>query len=157
MSIAQIAQAVDRSKATVRHWLTEYGLKTHHAERRRVMASGARRLTLECPRHGMTQFQRRGSGGYRCLKCRSEAVARRRRRVKEILVREAGGACQVCGYSRCIAALEFHHCVPADKRFALSHRGVARSLAKARAEATKCVLLCSNCHVEIEMGVRSLS
>ena len=157
MSIAQIAEAVDRSKATVRHWLSEYGLRTCRAERRRIMASGAWRLTLECHRHGMTQFQRRGKGGYRCLRCRSEAVARRRRRVKEILVGEAGGACQACGYNRCLAALEFHHRDPADKRFALSHRGVARSLAKARAEATKCVLLCSNCHVEIEMGVRSLS
>jgi transposase len=157
MSIAQIAEAVDRSTATVRHWLTEYRLRTHQAERRRIMASGAWRLTLECPRHGMTQFQRRGKGGYRCLRCRSEAVARRRRRVKEILVDEAGGACQACGYNRCIAALEFHHRDPADKRFALSHRGVARSLAKARSEAGKCVLLCSNCNVEIVMCVRSLS
>jgi transposase len=31
MSIAQIAQAVGRSKATVRHWLREYGLKTSRA------------------------------------------------------------------------------------------------------------------------------
>jgi hypothetical protein len=121
------------------------------------MASGAWRLTLECPRHGITRFQRGGKGGYRCLRRRSEAVARRRRRVTEILVDEAGGACQACGYNRCIAALEFHHRDPAAKRFALRHRGVARSLAKARAEANKCVLLCSNCHVEIEMGVRSVS
>jgi transposase len=28
MSIAQIAEAVKRSKATVRHWLRQYGLKT---------------------------------------------------------------------------------------------------------------------------------
>jgi transposase len=31
MSIAQIAQAVDRSQATVRHWLTRYRLKTDAA------------------------------------------------------------------------------------------------------------------------------
>ena len=33
-SIAQIAEAVGRSKATVRHWLIRYGLKTHGAPRK---------------------------------------------------------------------------------------------------------------------------
>ena len=54
------------------------------------------------------------------------------------------------------AALEFHHVDPAEKRFALSARGghaVARAL---RAEARKCVLLCSNCHAEVESGVVAL-
>jgi hypothetical protein len=105
----------------------------------------------------VTEFLRRQAGGHRCLKCRSEEVARRLRLVKRILVEEAGGACEACGYDRCMAALEFHHRDPAEKSFALSHRGVARSLAKARAEAAKCVLLCSVCHIEVEAGVRSLS
>jgi hypothetical protein len=74
-----------------------------------------------------------------------------------MLVDEAGGACQLCGYDRCIAALEFHHRDPAEKSFSLSHRGVARSLAKARAEAAKCILLCANCHAEVEAGMRSLA
>lgn len=30
------------------------------------------------------------------------------------------------------------------------------SLADVRAEAAKCVLLCSNCHAEVEGGVREL-
>jgi hypothetical protein len=51
-----------------------------------------------------------------------------------------------------MAALHFHHVDTADKRFALSVRGVARSLAKARDEAAKCVLLYSNCHAELEAG-----
>jgi hypothetical protein len=115
------------------------------------------RVALDCPHHGVTLFQLRAEGGYRCLKCRSEAVTRRRRKVKRILVEEAGGACRLCGYDRCIAALEFHHRNPAEKKFSLSHRGVARSLAKARAEAAKCILLCANCHAEVEAGVRPLS
>jgi hypothetical protein len=159
-SIAQIAQAVDRSKATVRHWLREYGLVTRRARERREGTSGnAGRPDLivrECSRHGLTKFKLRSEGGYRCLKCRAEAVSRRRRRVKRTLVEEAGGACRVCGYARCIAALEFHHVEPGEKRFALSHRGVARSLAKARTEASKCVLLCANCHAEVEAGMRLL-
>ena len=90
------------------------------------------------------------------MKCRSEAVTRRRKRVKEVLVAEAGGECALCGYSRCLAALEFHHLDRASKRFSVAARGLTRSLAEAREEAEKCVLLCSNCHAEVEAGVRPL-
>jgi transposase len=162
-SIAEIADAVDRSKPTVRHWLREYGLKTRRGTMRQVRAqqrarfAQPTRMILDCPHHGATEFQLRAEGGYRCLKCRSDAVSRRRRKVKQTLVEEAGGACQLCGYARCIAALEFHHREPREKSFALSHRGVARSLARARAEAAKCVLLCANCHAEVEAGMHSLA
>jgi hypothetical protein len=127
------------------------------AERRRASAANRQEITLECPRHGPTTFRLRASGGYRCLKCRAEAVAARRRKVKQILVAEAGSACRLCGYDRCVAALEFHHVVRSEKRFALSHRGVARSLEKARAEARKCALLCANCHAEVEAGLIEVS
>jgi transposase len=156
-SIAQIAEAVGLSKTTVRHWLREYGLITRRGEWRRksMSAMGDAPMDVvqrECSQHGLTDFKRRSTSGYRCLKCRSEAVVRRRRKVKQILVEEAGGVCIGCGYSRCIAALEFHHLVPSEKSFSLSHRGVARSLEKAKAEASKCVLLCANCHAEVESG-----
>jgi len=157
LSTAQIAEVVTRSKTTVRHWLREYGLKTCSAERRQSYESEAPTLMLTCPRHGLTTFRRRSKAGYRCLRCRAEAVTRRRRKVKQVLVRETGGACVVCGYDRCVAALEFHHVVPSEKRFSLSHRGVTRSLARARVEASKCVLLCANCHAEVEAGMVSLS
>jgi hypothetical protein len=76
--------------------------------------------------------------------------------VKLILVEEAGGARLGCGYDTCVAALQFHHIDPATKEFALSAEGVTRSLARARAEAAKCVLLCANCHAEVEAGVRPI-
>jgi len=153
-TIAQIAAAVDRSKGTVRHWLCEYGLKTRRAA---DSAQTGSMVVRECRRHGRTTFRLRSAGGYRCLACRSEAVANRHRRVKQILVDEAGGQCRLCGYDRCVAALEFHHVDPTSKLFALSTRGVTRSLEKARAEASKCVLLCANCHAEVEAGVRTIS
>jgi transposase/5-methylcytosine-specific restriction endonuclease McrA len=163
-SIARIAERVKRSKSTVRHWLKEYGLRTHHAEQRHVSvvcvgdpgSSAGDFVVRACPRHGLTTFKRRSPSGYRCLKCRSQAVTERRRRVKQQLVQEAGGACQLCGYDKCLAALEFHHIEPLEKRFALSHRGVARSIDSARAEASKCVLLCANCHAEVESGFAEL-
>lgn len=104
----------------------------------------------------MTLFVRRGSDGFRCRLCRTGAVQRRRREIKRLLVEEAGGACVLCGYDQSLAGLHFHHVDPSEKAFALSRQGVTRSLAAARAEAAKCVLLCSNCHAEVESGTTQL-
>jgi transposase-like protein len=159
MSVAEIAGEVGRSKTTVRYWLREYRLRTQRSQRREAISaadpSSRDMVLLDCATHGQTHFKLTTSGGYRCLRCRSEAVTRRRRKVKRTLVEEAGGACQICGYARCIAALAFHHVVPAEKRFALSLRS-ARSLDSLRAEAKKCALLCANCHCEVELGVVAL-
>lgn len=94
-----------------------------------------------------------GRGYYRCKRCRLEAVSRRRRKVKQMLVSEAGGRCVLCGYDRCVSALHFHHIDPRSKKFHLSMQGVARSIAAARAEMAKCALLCANCHAEVEAGL----
>jgi transposase len=163
MSIAEIAKAVDRSTATVRHWLNRYKLRTtaqgqRRGEKSTRAAKEAGHVTVrrECRHHGLTDFWLEGRGYYRCERCRWEAVVRRRRKVKQVLVEDAGGRCKLCGYDRYIGALHFHHVDPASKSFHLSEQGVTRSLAVARAEAGKCVLLCSNCHAEVEAGVVSL-
>jgi hypothetical protein len=109
-----------------------------------------------CDAHGPTTFGRRADGYYRCLACRADAVVKRRRAVKRMLVDEAGGACRLCGYDRSLAALQFHHLDPGQKAFSLSRRGVTLSLEAARTEAAKCVLLCANCHAEVEGGVATL-
>jgi transposase-like protein len=156
-SIAQIAEVLGCSKATVRHWLRRYGLKTSGGRGRRpseqakaAKQAGLASVTMLCSRHGDAEFYLDGRGYYRCKQCRSAAVVRRRRKVKAILVAEAGGACCICGYSRNMRALHFHHVEPAQKRHELNAKGVALALETLRAEARKCVLLCSNCHAEVE-------
>jgi hypothetical protein len=59
-------------------------------------------------------------------------------------------------FDRCVAALEFHHVDPLKKRIGLSARGIAHALDKVREEVKKCVLLCANCHAEVENGVSSV-
>jgi hypothetical protein len=107
----------------------------------------------ECKRHGMTEFAFYACGGGRrrwsCKRCVGEAVTRRLQKVKRILVHEAGGCCAVCGYDRCIINLVFHHVDPSTKAFAISTSS-GKSLAAYREEARKCVLLCANCHGEVE-------
>jgi transposase len=163
MSIAEIAEAVGRSKATVRHWLRKYGLRTVGGVGRRsadasraAREAGLAEATLVCPTHGEGPHVRDTRGYFRCRRCRQEAVVRRRRRVKEILVEEAGGRCRLCGYDRCVAALEFHHLDPTMKEFGVAQNGMARSIERLRAEVRKCVLLCSNCHAEVESGFASI-
>jgi transposase-like protein len=161
LSTRQIASRLALSQSAVRHWLRRHGLNTERAARRRsielrISADSAEVATAVCPRHGTTQFRRRPDGGWRCLRCRADAVTARRRAVKSALVADAGGACAMCGYDRSLAALQFHHVDPSGKDFHIAQRGIARSLSAARDEAAKCVLLCANCHAEVEAGVATI-
>ncbi len=162
-TIAEIAAGLGFSKATVRYWLKRYGLRTKRTGGRRAAdeaacakEAGLLVARMRCRHHGTTDFFLEGRGYYRCVKCRSDAVSRRRRKVKEILVHEAGGCCAICGYHRCLGALEFHHLDPSQKRLEVNAKGVSLALDTLRAEAAKCVLLCANCHVEVERGVVTL-
>lgn len=159
-SIATMAREVGVSSATVRNWLDRYGLETRRAARLRQTrghrAAGRQFLDLECSRHGLTGHKLQTPGGYKCLRCWSEAVSARRRRIKETLVAEAGGCCRLCGYDRSLAALQFHHLDRSAKAFHLSFRGIPRAIERAREEASKCVLLCANCHAEVEAGAADL-
>ena len=163
MTIAEIAAELDRSKTAVRHWLRRHGLKTMHGRGRRpageprVAAEGAPRMVmLECRHHGQVEFVLEGRGYYRCRQCRTDSVTRRRRKLKVMLVAEAGGGCAVCGYDRHLRALAFHHVDPAEKRLQISWNGVTQSIETLRTEAQKCVLLCANCHAEVEDGLIEL-
>lgn len=163
LTIAEIAAEVDLSKTTVRHWLGRYGLKTRNKVGPRISEeatvakeAGRAEMVSECLRHGATTYVLEGRGYYRCQRCRSEQIARHRRRLKEMLVAEAGGACRLCGYDRFLGALEFHHLDRAQKRLGISANGLTLSVDAVREEALKCVLLCSNCHAEVEGGVRQV-
>jgi transposase len=159
-SLRRIARELDRSLASVRHWVRVYELATprmRNIERARAAReAGSGRTTLHCDVHGVSEFRADRTGRYRCVQCASAQVSRRRRRVKQILLEEAGGRCMLCGYDEYAGALEFHHVRPADKAFTISQNGVTRSIESAREEARKCVVLCANCHAEVEGGVKTV-
>jgi transposase len=164
LTIAEIAARLDRSKTTVRYWLQRHGLTTKSTRGRRrsadsiaALEAGLTVARMTCVRHGKTEFVLNGRGYYRCRRCRAEAVSRRRRKMKQLLVQEAGGVCVICGYSENMRALHFHHLKPEEKRFEINAKGIALSLNTLRAEARTCVLLCSNCHAEVEDGTRIYS
>jgi len=107
-------------------------------------------MQRKCKYHGMTEYSIRKNGHIRCRKCVAEGVQRRRKKVKRILVEEAGGKCIRCDYDKCYEALQFHHRNPEEKEFGIGSKGLTRGLDILRKEAKKCDLLCSNCHKEIE-------
>jgi len=79
-----------------------------------------------------------------------------RRRLKVKAIEFKGGKCILCGYDRCNAAPEFHHLDKATKGFGLSKGGKIRSWESIMKELDKCILVCSNCHRELEAGVRTV-
>lgn len=85
-----------------------------------------------------------------------QAVSKRRKKLKEMAIEYGGGKCQICGYSKCSRALNFHHKDPDQKDFGLSARGLTRSWEKIKAELEKCILVCSNCHMELHEGKAQL-
>lgn len=82
------------------------------------------------------------------------AVAKRRQKIRQMLVEYKGGSCVLCGYDACINALDLHHMDASGKDFGISSGGLTRSWEKNKFEADKCVLLCANCHREIHAGYK---
>jgi len=155
-----IAERLGRSQTTVRYWIRKFGLREPIEVRNRpkleAQAAGLRTFVRNCRTHGETVHLIENSGRARCRRCRQEAVSRRRRKIKRLLVEEAGGRCALCGYNGYVGALQFHHRDPSEKEFNLAAQGVTRSMDSARAEAAKCTLLCANCHAEVEAGLKRL-
>ena len=147
---------MELSPTTIRHWLRGSAFAHSRVATPGVTRTSRRAIHRRCAVHGWTEFRPVGAARrFRCARCLVESVAERRRALKRTLVGEAGGCCSRCGYDRYAGALQFHHRDAAEKVFSLSNRGVARSLEALREEASKCVLLCANCHAEVEAGVLS--
>lgn len=113
-------------------------------------------IKKHCKKHGLVNFRNYDTLRYRCLVCEAERKKKHRTNLKETLVKEAGSKCRLCGYNKFIGALEFHHINPEEKEFGLGSTGWMKGLERTRKEAKKCVLLCSNCHKEVEAGIQTL-
>ena len=73
--------------------------------------------------------------------------------MRATLLHEAGGRCFGVRLRPLHRQPALHHVDPATKAFAVNIR-YGRSLDAYREEAEKCVLLCANCHGEVEFGLR---
>lgn len=126
----------DISHTTVSDILDECGIEKRERELKRF-----------CSKHNES-YSPYKNGKYVCKKCQVEKVSECRRQIKVLAVEYKGGKCQMCGYNKCIAALEFHHLDPKEKDFSLGSKGNIKSFSKVKPELDKCILVCSNCHRE---------
>ena len=76
---------------------------------------------------------------------------------KQKAVDYKGGECVVCGYSKCLAALDFHHKNPLEKDgYGTGSLKSHWSWERNKIELDKCVLVCVRCHREIHAGLVNL-
>jgi Pyruvate/2-oxoacid:ferredoxin oxidoreductase delta subunit len=73
---------------------------------------------------------------------------------KTLLEYKGLSGCEICGYNKCMGALDFHHPDSDDKDFILSsivvvYKSVSDLKEKIENELDKCQVVCKNCHAEI--------
>ncbi len=85
-----------------------------------------------------------------------QAVAKRRKKIRQMAIEYKGSRCAICGYNKCIQALEFHHIDGRGKDFGISAKGYTRSWKEVKSEINKCILLCANCHREVHESITQL-
>ena len=87
----------------------------------------------------------------------STKVKNWRKSIKIKIIESFGSVCGICGYNRCIAALELHHLNPKEKDIGISKMYVNCSTwNNIVSELRKCVLLCCLCHREVHSGIISI-
>lgn len=110
-----------------------------------------KKCTVCCRKKELEQFYENKNTsdgrGSQCRRCDTDLRRIRRRERKLALVKLLGGKCSRCSYSRCLAALDFHH-RDENKEEEIS-RILMASMERATCEAMKCDLVCANCHREI--------
>lgn len=143
LSQRQLADTLGCSQTTVKYWLNKWGLNTKYS---RVDAKYCRR----CGENDTTKL--RSGCRYICKRCDTQRTLDRFRLYKTKAVEYKGGKCVVCGYDRCLAALDFHHLDPKDKDpdWNLMKN---RAFEGIKRELDKCVLVCNRCHVEAHQGL----
>ena len=86
-----------------------------------------------------------------------ESVKNTRKRKKILFVKRFGGKCSICGYHKCMGALEFHHIDENGKEHNPTRIIGSGSIKDAEKELEKCILVCANCHREIHEVRRDLT
>ena len=150
-STHSIAQKENCGQTNVRYWLRKHGLNTTAYPNSQPNVENGR-LCKKCS--GNLTGKQRFWCSEDCKDNQNPNTVARQKRVsmerKTLLIEMSGGCCSECGYKKNIAALQFHHLHPQNKTFNID----ARKLSNTRwssilEEWKKCVLLCSNCHIEL--------
>jgi hypothetical protein len=118
--------------------------------------SKEKKLCRRCGEEKTTNFfyRKRTENRYGpyCKDCTRKQAMLRQRTLKLECVKYKGGKCEICGYDKCVYALEFHHSNPEKKEFNISRIKSTIFSIRIKTELDKCTMLCSNCHREEHYG-----
>lgn len=137
-----------------------YVLCFHHIDssQKEFSLSGSnRRKSFEHIKHELDKCQ------LLCINCHKELHYKQEKKISEntfearfskqlFLIYKDMFSCEICGYNKCNAALEFHHIYPSKKEISmyklsvLCYRSIENFSKQTCDELDKCQVLCSNCH-----------
>jgi hypothetical protein len=154
-SIRQIAKELDKSYTTVRYWLLKYKITTSYAEasldpaKQIAKGQGLDECIASCKIHGQTKFTlTENRSKWRCNRCASDATVRARQKKKQLLVETHGSICMRCLQNFPFYLYNFHHLSRESKLYNI--KDIYISPKKLESELEKCVMICANCHAEVE-------
>ena len=159
-----ICKTLGVSKATVSYQINKEGISRYKApveitedllDRMQIRYEECKSLNIVSKEFGVSinrlKYLRR-----RETKTNYEVLKNRRYRIKKLLVEYKGNKCKICGYNKCLSALEFHHLNPETKDFTIAYNQKYSNLDSLKREVDKCILVCANCHREIHAGIIDL-
>jgi transposase-like protein len=141
----QIAEQEGVLSVTVRGWIRKYKLGNERRSLKNCVVCGKHLCGSQtkfcskacCCRVGNEKHQTYSEQQKRGVKRKLELIALR------------GSKCEECGYSKNLAALQFHHLNPNEKESQMDMRKLSNSKWEwCLEELSKCRVLCSNCHAE---------
>ena len=146
LSQREMAEELDCSQGNVRHWLKKHGLKTNRSQEKRGFP-----CCCICGDTEQNNFYKSCHGSW-CKDCHNKICISKQRQRKKEAVDYKGGACEICGYDKCLGSLDFHHRDPSKKDPGWTTMK-SRPLENIKSELDKCMLVCRNCHGEIHDGL----
>lgn len=136
--IWDIRENLNKSIKAIHHKAARLGISRKNFSKRKKMRKSRSLIDKDYYNKNKKEIYKR----------KKERIDKKRKELKMLL----GGKCSICGYNKCINALEFHH-DKGKKEEVLSILIKDYSKQKSLKEIRKCILLCANCHRELHAGL----
>ena len=120
----------------------EYKRKYYERNKEKIRIQGKKWADAHRDKCRISSKKYHDKNGEKCRKYQTNQNQIRQNFLNEL----KKNGCNVCGYNKCLAALEFHHRDSKEKERLVSRIATIEGIKK---EALKCIVICSNCHKEI--------
>lgn len=148
-TIKKIGVELGVSQGTVKHWLKKFKLKTDpYRDIKQLTCKSCNKSLTETQRLYCSKKCNQDNSNIKFQKYLCQQDRGLERKLK--FVKNLGGKCSICNYSKNLSALVFHHRNPEEKKITLDLRAMSNnSMEILTNEINKCQLLCHNCHHEL--------